>query len=212
MHGKRLTAFSGLSDPPPAGYAEQDERLAAGLFTALQTFALTDISGLRGIGLLAGVHVFVGGDGTLLPAITWQDTRAAEDAAALDAGVTAEEDRLARRPRPHRCEPRWHGWPGYAALTPALRKTRHVLLPKDYLVMALTGAVGSDAIAAVGLANAQGYVPQLLDLVPGAAERLPQLYPFTHVMGRVGENLPCAGAPVVVGAMDAWGGMFAWVS
>ncbi len=40
-----------------------------------------------------------------------------------------------------------------------------------------------------------------------AAERLP-LLGFTHVAGRVREGLPCAGVPVVVGAMDAWGGMF----
>jgi xylulokinase len=74
--------------------------------------------------------------------------------------------------------------------------------------MQLTGAVGSDPIAAVGLVDRAGYVAPLLDLVPGAASRLPPLFPFDHIAGRVRDGLPCAGTPVVVGAMDAWGGMF----
>jgi len=48
----------------------------------------------------------------------------------------------------------------------------------------------------------------LLDLVPGAAKRLPALADFTTVTGLVRPGLPCAGTPVVVGAMDAWSGMF----
>ena len=43
----------------------------------------------------------------------------------------------------------------------------------------------------------------LLDLLPGAAERLPPLAPFTKVIGKLRN-----GVPVVMGAMDAWSGMF----
>jgi xylulokinase len=68
--------------------------------------------------------------------------------------------------------------------------------------------VVSDPISAVGLVDANGYIAELLDLVPGAAKRLPPLASFTTVAGRVRAGLPCAGTPVVVGAMDAWGGMF----
>ena len=39
-----------------------------------------------------------------------------------------------------------------------LRATQHVLLPKDYCVLKLTGAVGSDPISAVGLVGRDGYV------------------------------------------------------
>jgi xylulokinase len=60
----------------------------------------------------------------------------------------------------------------------------------------------------VGLVSDAGYVAPLLALVPRAAELLPPLHGFTHVAGRIGAGLPCAGVPVVVGAMDAWGGMF----
>jgi xylulokinase len=90
----------------------------------------------------------------------------------------------------------------------AFARTRHVLLPKDFCALELTGEVGSDPISAVGLVNKAGYVAPLLALVPRAAGLLPPLHDFTHVVGRVKAGLPCAGAPVVVGAMDAWGGMF----
>jgi xylulokinase len=90
----------------------------------------------------------------------------------------------------------------------AFARTRNVLLPKDFCVLQLTGALGSDPISAVGLVERKGYVAPLLDLVNGAARLLPPLFPFSHVAGRVHDGLPCAGAPVVVGAMDAWGGMF----
>lgn len=217
MRGGRLAAYSEAYPiaRPQLGFAEQAPLdWLRGLFNALQTFARDhDLSGLKGIGICSQVntHVFVGADGVpLLPAITWQDTRAADDAAGLDAQVTAEQ-KIAwlGAPIPIDASHALSRMAWVRRVHPALyEKTRHVLLPKDYLVMALTGAVGSDPIAAVGLTNAEGYVPQMLDLVPGAAERLPPLHPFTHVAGRVGENLPGAGAPVVVGAMDAWGGMF----
>src|SRR5438128_1096993 len=92
------------------------------------------------------------------------------------------------------------------ARTRAHAPARRVLLPMDYCVFELTGAIGSDPIAAVGLVDRNGYVAPLLDIVPRAAELLPPLFPFHHVAGRVRPGLPCAGVPVVVGAMDAWGG------
>ena len=217
LRGRRVAAFSEaypMSRPRP-GFAEQDPNdWLRGVFTALQTFARDhDVSGVRGIGICSQVstHVFVGEDGVpVLPAITWQDTRAADDAATLDARVTAEEKTAwLGGPVPIDASHALSRMAWVARVHPDLyAKTRHVLLPKDFVVKALTGEVGSDPVAAIGLTNAHGYVPQLLDLVPGASERLPPLHPFTHVVGRVGDLLPCAGAPVVVGAMDAWGGMF----
>ncbi len=48
----------------------------------------------------------------------------------------------------------------------------------------------------------------LIALVPGAREKLAPLRDFTHRVGTVRSGLPCAGAPVFVGTMDAWAGMF----
>ncbi len=215
--GNRLDAFARPypMSRPAEGFAEQDPQdWMDGVLAALAQFeAGHDLRGLAGIGICSQVntHVFVGADGNaLMPAIVWQDTRSAADAAELDRQVTAQQ------------KLDWFGGPVPIDASHALARmaniqhtradvwhaTRHVLLPKDYCVMQLTGAVASDPIAAVGLANRDGYVASLLDLVPGAAEKLPPLHGFTHVGGRVRNGLPCAGAPVVVGAMDAWGGMF----
>jgi xylulokinase len=215
--GTRLAAFSRphpMGRPEP-GAAEQDPRdWMASVLAALEGFAAGhDLSGLAGIGICSQVntHVFVDAAGApLLPALTWQDSRPAADAARLEAQVTAAQ-KLA-----------WFGGPLPIDASHALSRlayvarrypelyarTVHVLLPKDYCVLQLTGAVASDPIAAVGLVNRDGYVGPLLDLVPRAAELLPPLFPFHHVAGRVKAGLPCAGTPVVVGAMDAWGGMF----
>ncbi len=215
--GRRLAALTRphAMSRPAEGHAEQTPTdWLDSVLAALSSFAAAhDLSGLQGIGLTSQVntHVFVDAAGTaLLPAITWQDTRSAPDAATLDARVTADQ-KLA-----------WFGGPipidashalsrlaHVARVNPELyERTRHVLLPKDYIALHLTGAIASDPISAVGLVNRDGYVVDLLALVPGAAERLPPLQSITTVVGRVHRDLPCGGTPVVVGTMDAWAGMF----
>jgi len=217
LSGNRLAEFSRphpMLRPGP-GAAEQDPAdWMRSVLEALHGFAAQhDLSGLAGIGIGSQVntHVFVDGAGRpVRPAIVWQDGRPAADAARLEAQVTAAQKTawfggpvpidashaLSRMMYVRRTEPE-----AYAA-------TRHVLLPKDYCVLQLTGAVGSDPISAVGLVNGDGYVAPLLDLVPRAAELLPPLHGFSHIAGRVRAGLPCAGVPVVTGTMDAWGGMF----
>lgn len=215
--GKQLADFARpvAMSRPATGYAEQNPTdWTDGIHAALTEFASRyDLSGLVGIGITSQVntHVFVGSGGTaLIPAITWQDTRCAADAAALAEQVSAAQQTV------------WFGGPVPIDASHALSrmayvarvhpeiyaKTRHVLLPKDYCVMQLTGAVLSDAISAVRLAGPCGYVEELLDLVPQSRELLPALQRFHHVAGRVRKEMPCAGTPVVVGAMDAWAGMF----
>lgn len=215
--GQRLAEFS-----RPVAMARSAQGLAEqnaddwydGVLAALSAFADGhDLSGLAGIGICSQVntHVFVDGAGQALrPAFTWQDTRCAADAAALDAQVTAAQ------------KTEWFGAPIPIDASHALSRmayvrrtdpdlyarTRHVLLPKDYCVLRLTGDVGSDPVSAVGLVGREGYVTDLLELVPRAGSLLPPLAKFHDVAGRVRDGLPCAGTPVVTGAMDAWGGMF----
>jgi xylulokinase len=215
--GERLAGFAlaHATNRPQPGHAEQNPQdWMAGVLGALHAFANEhDLSGLQAIGICSQVntHVFIDAAGApLLPAIIWQDGRCAVDAAALETQTTAEQ------------KTRWFGAPVPIDASHALARmayvrrvhpelyarTAHVLLPKDYCVAVLTGAIVSDPISAVGLVDAGGYVGELLALVPGAADRLPPLASFTTVAGRVRTGLPCAGTPVVVGAMDAWGGMF----
>lgn len=215
--GNRLDSFvrPHVTRRPADGHAEQDPRdWHASVLQALGQFAAADdLGGLAGIGFSSQVntHVFVDANGEpLLPAITWQDTRSTPDALELDARVTPQQ------------KLDWFGGPVPIDASHALsrmahvqrtrpelyERTRYVLLPKDYCILQLTGAVAADPIAAVGLVDRTGYVAPLLDLVPGAAGRLPPLHGFAHVAGTVRQGLPCAGVPVVVGAMDAWAGMF----
>jgi xylulokinase len=166
------------------------------------------------VGLCSQVntHVFVDDTGeALMPALTWQDGRCAADAQALDGKVSVE-DKL-----------RWWGAPlpidashvlarmAHVARTmPELwRQTRWVMAPKDYCLFKLTGRVVADPMTCFGILD-QDLKPvrTLIDLVPGAAQRLPPLAGFMQIIGRIAKGLPCAGVPMVTGAMDAWAGLF----
>jgi xylulokinase len=188
--GNRLDSFARPYPVhrPAEGHAEQDPQdWMDGVLAALHQFAVgNDLSRLAGIGICSQVqtHVFTDAEGVpQLPAIVWQDTRAAFDAAALDARITAQE------------KLDWFGGPMPIDASHALARvahvrrvapevwvrTRHVLQPRDYCILHLTGELAADPIAAIGLVDAQGYVGPLFDLLPGTVEKFPPLHPFTHV-------------------------------
>ncbi len=201
---------------PRPGWVEQDpEDWARHALAALAGFARAhDLGGLRGIGLTGQVNTHVFLDAALRPvrpAIVWQDGRAAAEAAALDAGVSAAE-KLAwfGAPMPIDASHALSRIAWVAAREPeAWAATAHVLAPKDFLLARLTGAVAADPIAAVGLVGADlGYVAPLIARVEGAARRLAPLADPLEAVGRVRDGLPCAGVPVTLGTMDAWAGMF----
>ena len=218
LRGNPLASFarSYPTQRPASGAVEQNpEDWIDLVLEALGTFEEShDMGDLLGIGLASQVntHAFVDDAGEpLLPAFVWQDVRCGDDAAALDARISAGDKEA------------WFGGPmpidashilarmAYVRRTsPDLyRQTRHVLLPKDLCAFRLTGNVASDPVAAVRMVDANNaYIGGLIDLVPDAAAKLPPLADFTTEVGKVGHNLPCAGVPVFVGAMDAWAGMF----
>ena len=168
---------------------------------------------VEAVGLCSQVNtdVFVGADGrALTPAIAWQDNRAAAEAAALDAAVSAE-DRIA-----------WFGAPLPIGASHVLARmawmkrerpelfaaTHAVLTPKDYVLAALTGETISDPMSnffVVGLDLR--YVEPLIAQVEGARERLPALKAFTDVIGEIRLGSSGLRAPVVAGVMDAWSGL-----
>jgi xylulokinase len=201
---------------PAPGHVEQDP----GDWIRLVLAALAHLSGgiahggISAVGLCSQVntHVFADAAGSaLLPAFTWQDGRCADEAARLDAQV------------PDSQKLRWWGAPlpidashvlarmAYVAKhhPDVWQKTRWVMAPKDYCLLRLTGEAVTDPMTAFGIIDGSlSLIPELLQLVPGAAERLPPLASFTRVIGKVRDGLPCAGAPMVTGAMDAWSGLF----
>lgn len=201
---------------PRPGHVEQDPQdWMAGLCAALGHFTgANDLSGLLGIGFCSQVntHVFVDAGGEpLLPAFVWQDGRCSDDAAALDARITpAQKAAWFGGPMPIDASHALSRMAHVARLHPDLyARTRHVLLPKDYCSFKLTGEVATDPISSVGLVDGElRYLEDLIGLVPGARQKLATPRDFTHCVGRVRSGFSCAGAPVFVGVMDAWAGMF----
>jgi xylulokinase len=200
-----------------ADYVEQDsdDWLRAVEAILVELSGQADPSRIASIGLCSQVNtnVFVDRTGNpVLPAIVWQDCRAAGEAAELD-GQISDEDRLA-----------WWGGPfGIDAshtlsrmlwvkrnLPKAWEATAAVLSPKDYCLMKLTGSVATDMFSSFGLVDQRGdYIPGLLALVDGAAERLPKLRLPLEVVGLLtSAALPDLKIPSIAGTMDAWAGLF----
>lgn len=176
---------------------------------ALDGFADHPVAAL-GLCSQVNTHVFVDADGNALhPAILWQDGRAAAEAARLDAMVSAEQ-KIAwwGAPMPIDASHAVSRMAWMARHHPDIwERTRWVMLPKDYCLMKLTGQLSTDPLSNVGLVdNDLRYVPEVLDLVPGAADRLAPLAGITDVVGQVVEG-PHRGVPVVCGTMDAWAGL-----
>lgn len=176
---------------------------------AISAFSEHDITAI-GLTSQVNTHVFIDINGAaLMPAILWQDGRASAEAAALDAQVSlAQKQRWWGAPMPidasHACSRM--SW--VANHHPDIwERTHRVMLPKDYCLLHLTGEATTDPISNIGLVDKNlNYIPQLLDLVAGAAERTVPLAPICQVIGKVKDG-PFKGVPVVCGAMDAWAGL-----
>lgn len=178
---------------------------------ALAKFA-NNISNVAAIGLCSQVntHVFVDKNGTPLePAIVWQDGRAQSEAAELDARIS-EAQRIA-----------WWGAPMPIDASHALSRmlwvarnrpdvweqTAWVMLPKDYCIFKLTGQVATDALSNIGLVDQHlRYIPDVLALVPGAAEKLAPIQGITSIVGHVLAE-GAKGVPVANCTMDGWTGL-----
>jgi len=166
------------------------------------------------IGLTSQVntHVFVDESGkALLPAIVWQDGRCDAEARLINDQIK-DEDRIA-----------WWGAPLPVDASHMLArmawvarhqpdtwaKTAHVLAPKDYCLMQLTGAAVADPMTSFGVIDGTlSYVDALINLVPGAKQRIARLSGFSSPIGSIKPGYPFAGTPMVTCTMDAWAGLF----
>jgi len=137
---------------PASGWSEQNpaDWIAAADAAMRALGQAADLSGVRGIGLSGQMHgatLLDAADRALRPCILWNDTRAAAEAAELDAdpdfraltgnivfpGFTAPKLVWVRRHEPE-----------------IFDKLAKVLLPKDYLRLHLTGAHVSDMSDSAG--------------------------------------------------------------
>jgi xylulokinase len=167
-----------------------------------------------GICSQVNTHVFVDAAiRPLRPAILWQDQRA--DAVAAELNATFSERAPAKAAHvsfpasSHVARAEW-----LSRNEPAVwESTRFVLSPKDYLTASLCAVSrpATDPITPFDLVGESGaYDPDILELVPGLAERLPVIDRLDAPVGVVSSrDLPLIGdATVVVGTMDAWGNVY----
>lgn len=218
LEGRRLDSFAAghpTARPAPGRVEQAPEDWMAYVMAALQRFAAHPQAGrVAAIGITSQVntHVFCdAGLRPLAPAITWQDGRAAAQGAALDAAITPEAKLAALgAPIPIDASHALARMAWMAQHHPKIwAACTHLLLPKDYAIAQLTGAVVADPISAVGLVGPDlRHADALLALLDGAARRLPPLSDPLDIAGQIRPGLPFAGVPVVVGTMDAWASMF----
>ena len=201
---------------PAPGIVEQDPReWTDGVIAGMDALLTGDrAERVAAVGLCSQVNtdVFVDADGhALAPAITWQDNRAARQAAELDAGVFAAE------------KTSWWGAPLPIGASHVLARmmwmakqrpdvyaaARQVLTPKDYCLRVLAGVAIADPISNFFVVGQDlTYVEPLIARIPGARERFPPLRFFTEVVGQIRLGSSDKRAPVVAGTMDAWSGLF----
>ena len=211
----RFAAPHATARPGP-GAAEQDpEGWLGQVMAALGQFARHGAAGrVAAIGLTSQVNTHVFCDGALVPlcpAILWQDTRAAAAGAALEARIDPGAKHAALgAPIPIDASHALARMGWMAEHAPGVwARTRHVLLPKDFILARLTGAVIADPISAVGLVGPDlRYADAVVGLMAGAGRVLAPLADPLALGGVVAAGLPFAGVPVAVGTMDAWASMF----
>jgi xylulokinase len=197
------------------GQAEQDPGDWLGAVrAALHRFAAHRRAGdVAAIGVTSQVNTHLFCDAVfapLHPALTWQDTRPATVAAGLDARLPLP-DRIAAlgAPIPIDASHALSRMAWIAATHPDVwQDTAHVMLPKDWIIVQLTGVAWADPLSAVGLVGPDlDYAVPVLELLPRSAGLLPTLHDPVSVAGHVADG-PFRGVPVATGTMDAWAAMF----
>jgi xylulokinase len=196
---------------PQDGWSEQDPddwwRATEATLDALAADHGPEVAHMRGIGLSGQMHgaTLLGADDRpLRPCILWNDVRSAAEAAALDA------------------DPRFRAttgnivFPGFTAPKLAWVKARepevfdkvaHVLLPKDYVRLLLTGEHASDMSDSAGTAwldvDKRDWSDDLLAATQLSRAHMPALFEGSAATGTLRAELcqrwGIAARPVVAG-------------
>ena len=162
------------------------------------------------ISALTRTQIFVGHDGRVLrPAMLWRDTRADTTLPSLLATCPKEHPETAGLNAFHPLARLW--WLKQSE-PDILAATAHVLDPKDYLNLRLTGVVASDTVSLARLEAAAAAAPaggSLFDAAALPVTLLPPLRQPVSIMGHVQPGLEgalghLAGRPVIAMANDTW--------
>jgi len=187
---------------PAPGFAEQDPDLW--WRAAESALAAVGVADVAGIGLAGQMHGLVLLDERLRPlrpAILWNDQRTAAECAEIERLVGLERliELTGNRALPGFTAPKllWvrrHEPEVYARIA-------HVLLPKDYVRLRLTGELATDVSDASGTllfdVGARGWSEPVLELLGLPREWFPHALESAAVSG-----LTAAGVPVAAGGGD----------
>jgi xylulokinase len=190
-----------LATPQP-GWAEQDpEDWWAAASAVLDELGAGQADGIGLTGQMHGLVVLGAGEEVLRPAILWNDGRSQPQCDAIEAELGIERlvalsgnRALAGFTAP---KLRWlaENEPGVFA------RVRHVLLPKDYVRLRLTGEHATDVADASGTllldVGARAWSPELAEAFGVDPSWLPRVLESPEVSG-----LTAAGVPVAAGAGD----------
>lgn len=212
----RAEAFYPTQRPAP-GRSEQDPALwLAAVMAVLDDLRVTCgvlLEGVTGIGLSGQMHSLVtlgDDDAPLAPAILWNDGRGREECRLLEEAIPDIAELTGVMPMPSFTAAKllWvrrHDPARFAAI-------RHILLPKDYVRLWLTGGRAVDVSDAAGSQLLDGaqrrWAVRVLDAIGLPTSCLPQLLESTEVAGALRPEaatrlgLP-VGIPVAVGGGDA---------
>ena len=146
---------------------------------------------------------------SIRPAILWADTRADQHLPSLRKICGTAHPEAEQLNAFHPLARIW--WLKQQEPT-QFDKVAHVLDPKDYLHLKLTGRVASDRISVARLAAAvtsHNGAPSMFDAAGISPALLPPLQEPLSIMGRVQAGLPgalekLAGVPVITMANDTW--------
>ncbi|KHS44472.1 xylulokinase [Novosphingobium subterraneum] len=192
------------SEQAPADWVDAAHKAVLGLDAALR-------KGVRGIGLAGQMHgaTLLGSDDKpLRPAILWNDGRSFAECAEIEAAEPRAREITGNIAMPGFTAPKlaWvrnHEPDVFAA-------TRTVLLPKDYVRLALTGEKASDMSDSAGTlwldVAKRAWSPEMLAATGLDESHMPRLHEGPDVTGVLREDVARAWGmdrvPVVAGAGD----------
>jgi xylulokinase len=190
-----------LSTPRP-GWAEQDPE--DWWRAAEQCLAQVGVDDVAGIGLSGQMHGLVAldeADCVIRPAILWNDQRTATECAEIEdtLGLARLLELTGNRALPGFTAPKLLWLRRHEP--DAFSRLRHVLLPKDYVRLRLTGDHAIDVADASGTllldVGARSWSAEMLGALEVDPAWLPTVFESPRVSGRT-----AAGIPVAAGAGD----------
>lgn len=205
-------------DSPQAGWAQTDPevwwRATCEVLGRLTAHPLVRDKSIQALGLAGQMHGLVLVDAEnqpVRPALMWNDQRTAPQCARAEREITAEQvwKWTGNRLLPGTTAPKWLWLKEHEP--ESIRRTRRIMLPKDYIRLRLTGTSHTDVADASGTlffdCQHRRWSREMCDALSIDSSLLPEVFESSvasakvHAAGAAATGLP-EGTPIVAGAGD----------